>query len=429
MKIIGLEASNVKRLVAVKLEINPDNGLFIVGGPNASGKSSVLDSVSMALGGKDEIPERPVRDGASKGSILLQTDTIKVLRTFSASGTQLVVTAADGTKVSSPQALLDSLTSTQCLDPLAFTRMEDKKQADLLRRLVGIDFSALDAEQKAKYEERTGVNREVKAQQVRVDGMVRHADAPKEAVVLDELTDKLEAAQKVNEANSEKRKVLQEWVEDVPFHEAKVKAAVDALQLAHENLEQEKRLLAAQIKGRDENAVIVAELKDIDTAPILAEMKALEATNTKVRENAAWKSETDKLVVLTRQAAALTDRLAKIEEEKETQLAKAKFPVPGLSFTTDGVTYNGVPFDQASSAEQLRVSVAMGFAMQPELKLALIRDGSLLDEKSLAMVAQMAAEQGATVLVERVGNGEECSVIMSEGEVAEVRPAKKGVKA
>ena len=65
------------------------------------------------------------------------------------------------------------------------------------------------------------------------------------------------------------------------------------------------------------------------------------------------------------------------------------------------VTYNNVPFDQCSSSEQLRVSLAMGLALNPKLKVILIRDGSLLDgqrhapccldKDNLKMIAEMAA--------------------------------------
>ena len=73
--------------------------------------------------------------------------------------------------------------------------------------------------------------------------------------------------------------------------------------------------------------------------------------------------------------------------------------------------------EQASSAEQTRVAVAIGLALNPELPVVLIRDGSLLDDDSLAEVAKQAAAAGAQVWLERVGKGVECSVIIEDGEV------------
>jgi len=106
-----------------------------------------------------------------------------------------------------------------------------------------------------------------------------------------------------------------------------------------------------------------------------------------------------------------------IKAQTKAQLAAAKFPVEGLSFDEAGVLFNGIPFPQASAAEKLRVSVAMGIAMNPEFKVMLIRDGSLLDETNLATVAKMAAKSGAQVWIERVGKGKECQVIIEDGYV------------
>ena len=60
------------------------------------------------------------------------------------------------------------------------------------------------------------------------------------------------------------------------------------------------------------------------------------------------------------------DDAAKIEAmdaDKRRKASTAKYPIEGLLFdTAGGVTLNGIPFDQCSSAEQLRVSVAIGIA-------------------------------------------------------------------
>ena len=50
IKIIGLEIENVKRVALVKMSVNP-NGLTVIGGDNAEGKTSVLDAIVYALGG------------------------------------------------------------------------------------------------------------------------------------------------------------------------------------------------------------------------------------------------------------------------------------------------------------------------------------------------------------------------------------------
>ena len=64
----------------------------------------------MALGGGREIPEKPVRDGSKKGTVMCDLGDIIVTRSITEKGGgQLIIKDKDGKKYSSPQTLLDSL--------------------------------------------------------------------------------------------------------------------------------------------------------------------------------------------------------------------------------------------------------------------------------------------------------------------------------
>ena len=114
---------------------------------------------------------------------------------------------------------------------------------------------------------------------------------------------------------------------------------------------------------------------------------------------------------------AVNKKLETIAKDKETQLSEAKFPIKKLSFDEDGVIFDGIPFDQCSTAQQIKISVAMGLVMNPKLRVLLIREGSLLDAKNLEMIAKMAKKADAQIWIERVSKGEECQVIIEDGSV------------
>ena len=60
-------------------------------------------------------------------------------------------------------------------------------------------------------------------------------------------------------------------------------------------------------------------------------------------------------------------------------------PLHGLALDAEGrVTFGGLPLDQASDAEQLRVSCAIAMTGNASIRVIRVRDGSLLNEDGLA---------------------------------------------
>ncbi len=426
MKITCLTTQNVKRLTAV--EIKPDGSLVVVGGQNRAGKSSVLDSIMYVLAGVKSIPDRPIRDGAKSGTITVELDgerKLIVTRRLTTSGGSLEIRMADGSKASSPQTILDELCGKIAFDPLAFTRLKPLEQAAMLRELVGLDFTAADARRHGLYDERTLVNREVKSLAAQLEATPADDTAPKEEVSVADLMTELETAQITNRERANAIQVAAEAGQVIAelFREAK------AITVDIENLRRQVRnatdKLEANTKDRKKWGAeatarrLTADAKPtVECQPILDRINSAEGTNQKVRGN----RERNRIVTAHTEAHAdsdeLTYKIEQIDDDKQRAMSEAKWPVDGLGFNEAGVTMNSLPFEQASSAEALRVSVAIGLALNPELPVLLIRDGSLLDESSLRMLAEMAeAKEDGQVWVERAGEGAECSVIIEDGHV------------
>lgn len=397
MKIIALEAENVKHLKVV--QIKPDGSLVVIGGDNAAGKTCVLDSIEYALNGAGAIPSKPIRAGQKKARIVLDLGDIQVIRTFTQKGTNLVVKNKEGATFPSPQAMLTELKGELTFDPLEFSKMDAKKQDEVLKKLVGLNFDQLNAKYEGLFDQRTVVNRRGKELKANLDSMVKHDGVPDWEVSVQELavtcTQALEHNQKIEIAHRE------------------LKSKVDELQ----KLEKEAKALRTDIKKR-QKALEGAE-KMIDTEAIYSQMADAESVNLKVRENKAYAKTDQELSELRQQSGSLSTQMTKITDQKADALAKAKFPIKGLAISDDGVTFEGIPFIQCSAAQRIRISVAIGLAMNPKLRILLIREGSMLDSKNLAMVAKMAADADAQIWLERVSKGSECSIIMEDGSVKE----------
>jgi DNA repair exonuclease SbcCD ATPase subunit len=394
--ITKLTSENIKRIKAV--EIEPSGAAVVIGGRNAQGKSSVLDSIEAAIGGKAHCPEVPIREGETTARVVLETEDIVVTRTFrntedeSKTKTSLVVTTKDGARFGSPQKVLDKLVGHLSFDPLEFTRMKPADQAETLRDLVGLDTAELERKERQAFSERTIVGRGLKAAKARLEEATFDPDAPSEIVSSGSLAAKYSELQEQKMERDE---------------------TIGRIEVARAHIEEYTEILEDLRNRLGEMPVITSE----DMAAAADQMTLADRANEAVRKNEEYARR--KMAVMRAQAAH--DKCTGEINEARAAITKAvesvRYPIDGLQVTERGVELNGLPFAQASSSEQLRTSVAMGFALHPELRVLLIRDGSLLDEDALAAVTEMATAAGGQVWIERVSDGDEVSVVIEDGAI------------
>ena len=409
MKIIRLTASNIKRLVAV--EITPAGNVVEITGKNMQGKSSVLDSIWYALGGKKAQPAQPIRRGQDTAEVFLDLGEYRVTRRWTKQGSSLKVTNADGLRFDNPQKVLDDLVGNLSFDPTAFVRMKPADQVVTLKQVAGLDFTTIDNARQIAYDQRRDLNRDAKALEAKIGPSF---EAPDEYVSVADLSKKLVEANSHNHEKDRQTRMYHDCERAVIDDEDRVSELAVKLEEAKQSLQQSKRLKA-------EKHDKINGMKDIDTKPIEAKIENAEAVNIQVRDKMDRADRVVQLDKIRKSSDRCTADINRCDTEKQNQLENASLPIDGLSFDDSGVTFNELPFNQASSAEQLRVSVAMGLAINPKLKVMLVRDGSLMDEQSLALLSELAEKNDAQVWLETVGNGEGGGVIIEDGSVVKVR--------
>lgn len=442
MKIISLMAENVKKLTAVT--ITPDGNLVQITGKNGQGKTSVLDSIWWALAGANHIQAAPIRTGATEARIRLDMGELIVTRTFKrkpakdddgkviegqfepGATTSITVESAEGARFPSPQRVLDALLGELTFDPLAFARADAKEQVRTLRSLVaGIDFDEIDRLNAADYERRRDINRDAKNERAQAGPV--DADAPSEPIDDAALVEKLEKAAQHN-AEIETRKARREQAA------AEIATATDTARRDRERAAELREQAKAMDAQAAQQAQHVAALQaKLDAAPALPEPVDVSALrqqiadarehNAKVAAGRESARHTERAKALEAESAALTKAMEDRKAKVARAIAEAKLPVPGLGFDDAGITLDGVPFEQASDAEQLRASVAIAIAMNPKLRVIRIRDGSLLDEDAMTALAEMADAADVQVWVERVDGSGKVGFVLEDGHLKGAAPA------
>lgn len=432
MKIIRLQAENFKRLKAVS--ITPEGQIVQISGKNGQGKSSVLDSIWAALGGADAIPKLPIRKGAEEAIIKLDLGDYVVTRKFKARddgdfNTSLVIETPDGMRPKSPQTLLNELVGRFTLDPFEFVNMTPKGQFDALKVLVpGLDLDEIKAKNDADYERRTAVNRKAKEASAAAaaigakDGKVKRVDVA-------DITAKIASASEVNDGIQRRAANRQKASESASTFRSTISANLAIIETYRKQIEEINLSIAGLLAANDEYDRQATELEaklkaaeplpdKVDTAKLAEDLAAANAINAeadKQERRDALFQEAERYLA---EAKALTEAMEAREEHKRAAIAAAKFPVPGLSLGAEEVLVDGVPFEQAAASQKIRTSVALAMAMNPEIRVLRITEGSLLDNDALKLVADMAKDQDFQIWIEVVSpDGTGTGIIIEDGTV------------
>ena len=405
---------------SVCIAVDAEDGLYVASDYIVTHNTSVLDAIWQAIGGGPAAKgtSKPIRDGEDQASVTVDLGDLKVTRTWRGDRTTLKVENADGARYSSPQAVLDKLVGKLSFDPLAFAQQSDRDQLSTLIDLIDLPFDLDDLTRQRQhlYDERTGVNRAVKHLEAQVSASPEPAaDLPDVEVSVSDLMRRLRTARDAataQQASAGREQALYDSLR-------RTRARIEQMREELARLEAEgKNLAIALVAARNEIAIDQTAPAD-DVAALERQISEADGVNRAVRAAKDRAATVIELGHSRETSQTLTDDIAALDTRRAQAVAEARMPIDGLGFDEQGVTYRGIPFAQCSSAERLRVSMAMAMAMNPTLRVIRITDGSLLDSDGMRLVEQMATDGGWQVWVERVDDSGSVGVVIEDGQVAE----------
>lgn len=430
-----LSKLNVRNFMRVSsASLSPSSHVTLISGKNGAGKTSLLNAIAALIGGAKFCPAEPIRKGQNKAEITGDFGPFVVTRTWTRSqgeqgesiSTSLKVVAKDGKTIKSPQEMLSALFAPIALDPFGFVDMAPKDQVKALKDATGLtaSFAELDAERERLYELRRQANQEVTIKRTQADTVPMVAGGDEEqsvASIQAEITGALAAGQ----MNNRQRELVvkgQERVKELLGKDSTLRDRIVELQnqlaaVEAELVQVEKLRVAGEQWVKDETAKLAA-LVDPDINALNLKMANLSAANAAVKQRRQHREFAAQLDQAVKRAAELDQEVNKLDHRKEELLSNTDMPVAGMAFTEEGVTLNGIPFAQSSTAQQLRAAVGVVAAQRPTLRHMHIHRGESLDDSSMTELGRIAEETDFDIWVERVTNGQAgVGFVIEDGEV------------
>jgi len=410
MKIVNLKCENFKRLVAI--DITPKGNVVILSGKNGAGKTSAIDSIWSGLQWKagKKVNKSPIRTGEKFADVVITFEDFIVYRKWLDSDkTYLKVTNREGMIYSSPQELLDKFIGVLSFDPSIFTTMTPKEQRDLFLKIAEVDIDYYDNKIAEVKERRLLKGREVKMLSGEREE-ITIKDLPEMAIDTSKLSEKYDLA--VERNNKIAQEELNYKSNEILIRQNKDK--IGELQnqisdLLNEN-EESKEMNIARKKWSMVNRVI-------DTTTIKEEISNAYAINDQIKARGRNNQKFIKLNVAKAEYEKDTEELKSIENDKSKALANSKMKIKGLSIDDSGVLYNGIPFTQISSSEQIKICMEIGIALNPEFKCIFLRNYTLLDSDSKKVVDELAEKYDYQVICEQVDSTGEVGFFIEDGEI------------
>lgn len=397
-KIVNLKAHNFLRLKAV--DITPgDNPVIEITGKNGAGKSSVLKAIWSVFANREVskgIPS-PVRSGEESGSVSVDLGDMTITRSWTGTDTYLRIENKNGAVYRSPQALLDKLKTSLSFDPLAFTRMDKKEQRATLLKVLGVDLDSMEREREGYFNARTEANREVKNLTAQMQPyQMLPVNLPRDQISAGDLINRIREAEQNNQKIAQVDREITKKEQEIIDFERK--------------LQQIKADLEVAINTRD-------GMKEISVSDMEKQLSNIEELNKQIQKKQALDGIVTRLNAVSKKSDELTEKIEFIDRMKKESLKSADLPMPDISISPDGILYRDIPLSQCSAAEQVRVSVAMGAALNPGLRVLLIQDGSLLDSFSRKIIEDLAREQDMQVWIETVDETGSSGILIADGEI------------
>jgi hypothetical protein len=435
LKILSAEIVNFKNISQKRVDFDGKSAIII--GKNNAGKSSLIQAIMSPLDSK-MVPDKAIKEGEERGSIELEIGGVlrdKLVRYtvgmyFSPENSKgrLSVTNDEDGQLPNTRTAISDLVGVIGFDMMDFIRLGKTKdgrvskpgvreQIEILKKLMPQEviekLYALDKEHEKAYSDRAEINKDIKYKSTMLEG---HGYSQEDIEKYSEVKDASKVKESMSNLSSEieKHSGVVSKLEGKKSEFVLLEGTIARLTAELEKAKKDKESLSAEIKAGE--VWLEKNTKpDIDT--LSKELEEINAHNEKHKGVVELEKSKESLGDSVKQATDITNRLSAIKDEKKAIFGNNPLPVKGLTFDDEQIMLKGLPLNdgQINTATLIGIGCRIGMAMNPNLRLMIIKDGSLLDQKTLNFILKICEDKGYQVLIEMVDQeGGDLSVQFTE---------------
>ena len=434
-----------------KCEFEARGNHIILRGMNGSGKTAILEALTMAFFGKKLLPEDPVMHGQESSKIvwnignnekLIFTITIRV--TADNFTLKVIQYGDNGQKmeIKSPAGFLEKIMFRDALDPQAFFSKSDKDQLQMLytilpnlkEQLDQIDSDIINIKSvrsRVLSEKQTA---EVDLSRIEytpnlpeaeidpVDLVAELTRANEKNAELEDMQSDRQAAQDQLSGIAQKKTSIKKQIERQAEMIRQMQAQMKESENEFTSLSDTEKSIAEKIATIDK---AIQDFKPVDTADIENRIASVKETNQKIRDNLRRKELEKRVEDKSAEFSKGLKDIRDLEEKRIEVIKSAQMPIEGLTvgegclMFPDPVTGEIVRLNSLSTGQKWRVAVRILAAFLPEngMRVMIIKNVNDLDETNYNAMLAAADELGIQLVMHQTvfkSDNSQCEIVIED---------------
>lgn len=434
-----------------KCEFEARGNHIILRGMNGSGKTAILEALTMAFFGKKLLPDDPVMHGQESSKIvwnignnekLIFTITIRV--TADNFTLKVIQYGDNGQKmeIKSPAGFLEKIMFKDALDPQAFFSKSDKDQLQMLytilpnlkEQLDQIDSDIIDvksvrsrvlSEKQAAEVDLSRVEYTPNLPEAEIDPVDLVAEltrANEKNAELEDMQSDRQAAQDQLSGIAQKKTSIKKQIERQAEMIRQMQAQMKESENEFTSLSDTEKSIAEKIATIDK---AIQDFKPVDTADIENRIASVKDTNQKIRDNLRRKELEKRVEDLSAEFSKGLKDIRDLEEKRIEVIKSAQMPIEGLTvgegclMFPDPVTGEIVRLNSLSTGQKWRVAVRILAAFLPEngMRVMIVKNVNDLDETNYNAMLAAADELGIQLVMHQTvfkSDNYQCEIVIED---------------